>query len=36
MRQYISYSQTSGKPMVQLGESIVQYSHRVLGTHETS
>jgi hypothetical protein len=35
MRQYISYSYTSRKPVIQL-ESIVQYSHRVWGTHEIS
>jgi hypothetical protein len=36
MRQYISYSETSRKPMIQWGGKFVQYSHRVWGTHETS
>jgi hypothetical protein len=36
MKQYISYSLTSRKPMIQLEASIVQYSHTIWGTRETS
>jgi hypothetical protein len=35
VRQYISYSCTSRKPMIQLGGKFLQYSYTVWGTHET-
>jgi hypothetical protein len=36
MIQYISYSLASRNPIILLEGSIVQYSHRVWGTHATS
>jgi hypothetical protein len=36
-RKYISYLQTSRRPTIRLlGGSIIQYSHRVWDTHESS